>query len=303
MRALITGAGGLLGHALARHLAERGDRVYGTFRHPPDHWPFGQVVPLELGAAPGLQGMADQALAVAEPDIVFHLAALTNVAECEAEPHAAWSTNVGGTAHMASATRCAGSRFVYMSTDSVFDGRSGNYGEEHSPSPINWYGCTKVRAEEIAQAADPGAVIVRGTFYGLHPDGHGTLAGMLNALRAGRRLRLSPDAYFSPLPAPVLAQRLVHLGQSGLSGIRHLPGPHCSRWAFGMAVAQHFGLDPALVQQGSPVAVATAAVRPVDTSLITHHPGPWPVGELPDHLATLTAAGPPPGEAPAPGTE
>lgn len=60
MRALITGARGLLGHALARHFAERGDLLYRTFRHPPDQRPFGQIVPLALGAAPGLQGIADQ---------------------------------------------------------------------------------------------------------------------------------------------------------------------------------------------------------------------------------------------------
>jgi len=287
MRALITGAGGLLGHALARHLAGRGDRVWGAFRHPPDHWPFGQVVPLELGAVPGAPGSADQACAIAEPEVVFHLAAWTNVDECEAQPLAAWTVNVTGTVHVARAAYAAGARLVFMSTDYVFDGGAGPYGEDRPPSPVNWYGRTKARGEEVAQAAHPGVLILRSTFYGFHPDGHGALARLLAALRAGRRQALRPDAYFSPLPAPLLAQRMAELAEGGLSGLRHLPGPRCSRWEFGRAVAQRFGLEPSLVEPGPGEAVTGRAPRPVDTSLTTRFPSPWPDGHLHEHLAAL----------------
>lgn len=73
------------------------------------------------------------------------------------------------------------------------------------------------------------------------------VADGLARLRAGTPITMRPDAWSTPLPTPELAARLVALAAAGTGGVRHLPGPRCSRWEFAGAAARCFGLDPALV--------------------------------------------------------
>ena len=286
MRALITGAGGLLGHALALCLARRETRVWGAFRQPPGGWPYGSALALDLAAAPGREESPEAVVAGAEPEVVFHLAALTDVDHCETDPAAAWRVNARGSARVARAALAAGAGVVYMSTDYVFDGAAGGYSEAAPPAPINSYGRSKLGGEAATLAAHPSALVVRATLYGLHPDGRGGLARLLARLQAGTPITVHPDAWFTPLPAPELAARLASLAAAGTGGIRHLPGPRCSRWEFAAAAARCFGLDPALVRAGVP-ANRAGAPRPLDTSLTTLHPGPWPAGWLAADLAMV----------------
>ena len=286
MKCLVTGAGGLLGHALARCLARRGDQVWGAFRQPPERWPYGNALVLDLTAAPGREQSPEVAVADAAPAVVFHLAALTDVDRCETEPEAAWQVNAAGSGRLAGAAFAAGARLVYMSTDYVFDGAAGGYSEAALPAPINSYGRSKLGGEAATLAAHPSALVVRATLYGLHPDGRGGLARLLARLQAGTPITVHPDAWFTPLPAPELAARLASLAAAGTGGIRHLPGPRCSRWEFAAAAARCFGLDPALVRAGVP-ANRAGAPRPLDTSLTTLHPGPWPAGWLAADLAMV----------------
>lgn len=273
MRALITGASGLLGRELARELAMTGAQVIGAFRQPNASFPWGDQVRLRLPEHACDATDLQQVVQGAAPDVVFHLAAQTAVDGCEQAPWRAWSINVTGTEQVAAAATAAGATLVYMSTDYVFDGQSGGYSEAASPAPINWYGRTKARGEEAALANHPRALVVRSTLYGLHPDEHGSLGRMLSRLRAGMPVQLPADSFFTPLPAPVLARCLVALAASGSQGIRHLPGPRCSRFEFGRAVARRFGLNPELVQPGQHAATDKAlAARPRDTSLTTLDP-------------------------------
>ncbi|SMB90194.1 SDR family oxidoreductase [Deinococcus hopiensis] len=100
---------------------------------------------------------AAQVLAVAErerPDVVVHAAAYTNVGGAERERDACWRVNVVGTRHVAAAADAVGAKLVHISTDYVFGGERGNYGEEDTPGPVvNYYALTKLVAEEAARAA------------------------------------------------------------------------------------------------------------------------------------------------------
>ncbi len=100
------------------------------------------------------------ALEAAQPDIVLHLAAYTDVAKAEKEREQCWAVNVAGTRHVA---RHAPGRLVHFSTDYVFDGERGLYTETDAPNPSNYYSLTKTVAEEAARSAR-NALIVRTTF-------------------------------------------------------------------------------------------------------------------------------------------
>lgn len=85
-------------------------------------------------------------------DGCLHLAAMTNVPECEKDREKAFQTNAVGTRYMAHMFReyPHDIKFVYMSTPCVFSGEHGPYSEFDMPSPSNFYGLTKLLGEAIA---------------------------------------------------------------------------------------------------------------------------------------------------------
>ncbi len=102
-----------------------------------------------------------RAIAEAEPEIVLHLAAYTDVAKAEQDHAACYAVNVIGSRNVAKAAN--GVRLVHISTDYVFDGEQGMYCETDAPNPSNYYSLTKTIAEEAARAANH-SLIVRTSF-------------------------------------------------------------------------------------------------------------------------------------------
>lgn len=82
-----------------------------------------------------------------KPDIIIHCAAWTDVLGAEKNKKECWDTNVIGTQNMVRAAR--GRRFIYISTEYVFDGERGNYKETDTPNPVNFYSLTKLVGEFI----------------------------------------------------------------------------------------------------------------------------------------------------------
>lgn len=95
------------------------------------------------------------------PDIIIHCAAWTDVAGAERERAKCWRVNVAGTQNMVRAA--AGRRFVYISTEYVFDGKRGNYKETDMPNPLNFYSLTKLLGEVIVNQY-PNTLIIRTAF-------------------------------------------------------------------------------------------------------------------------------------------
>ncbi len=95
------------------------------------------------------------------PNIIIHCAAWTDVVGAEKDKVGCWKVNVLGTQNMARAA--GGRRFVYISTHYVFDGKTGNYSEEDTPNPVNYYSLTKLVGEAIVSQY-PNTLIIRTGF-------------------------------------------------------------------------------------------------------------------------------------------
>ena len=85
-----------------------------------------------------------------KPNIIIHCAAYTDVVKAESLKKECWDLNVNGTLNLVKTTP-KDTRFVLISTDYVFDGEKGNYLEEDTPNPQNFYSMTKVSAENIVK--------------------------------------------------------------------------------------------------------------------------------------------------------
>ena len=96
-----------------------------------------------------------------DPDVVIHSAAWTDVLGAEKEKEKCWKANVIGTENMVRAA--AGRRFVYISTEYVFDGERGNYQEDDIPNPVNFYSLTKLIGEAVVRQYDS-TLLIRTAF-------------------------------------------------------------------------------------------------------------------------------------------
>src|SRR5688572_4636838 len=84
-----------------------------------------------------------------KPDIVIHLAAKTNVDQCQKNPKETLLINTEGTRNLVLACTNLNTTFIFISTAAVFDGRKKGFYENDNPNPLNIYGRSKFEAEGI----------------------------------------------------------------------------------------------------------------------------------------------------------
>ncbi len=136
-RVFVTGGAGFVGSRLVVALEARGDVVVA-----PDE------TELDLLDVPGMRA----ALERATPDVVVHLAAVSHVPTCAADPGLAIRVNLGGTAALLAAMRdvAPAARLVFASTAQVYAATEGDEAaidETFAIAPQNLYARTKWEAE------------------------------------------------------------------------------------------------------------------------------------------------------------
>ena len=176
--------------------------------------------------------------------VIAHLAALTKVDKCEAEPELAQRVNHLGTKHIADAAIEHGARLVYLSTDYVFDGtKHSDYDETDVANPVNIYGRTKLAGESEA-ARVPDHWILRSSW--IFGDGANFIRAVIARARSGSKPRVVDDQIGRPTAAHAVAAGIRAMIEREGDGIVHVAGDGepCS-WAdlaeFALGCA---GLDP-----------------------------------------------------------
>jgi dTDP-4-dehydrorhamnose reductase len=157
-----------------------------------------------------------------------------------------------------------------MSTDSVFDGQSGDYQESDAPRPLNHYAASKLAAEAVVQALLPDHLIVRANIFGWNAQPKSSLAEwVLGRLEAGEQVPGFTDAVFAPLLVNTLADIMLAMLMRPASGLYHVASRNAvSKYEFALTLATVFGLPDGLVK---PTLVGTSlkTLRPRNTTLDT----------------------------------
>jgi dTDP-4-dehydrorhamnose reductase len=222
---LVTGAGGQVGRALRPHLPNARFLTHAE---------------LDVTNASSVRA------AVEGTDAVVHLAAMTQVDDCEVEAERAWAVNAEGTRHVAEAVEERHGRVIYLSTDYVFDGtKQGAYLEDDPPNPINIYGRTKLEGERHVRAV-PGAAIVRTSW--VIGAGRNFVRTIVSAARGGKALRVVDDQWGRPSFADDLARAIVHVLDHGITGVVNVAGDEAPcTWAdLAELAVRGVGLDTAI---------------------------------------------------------
>ncbi len=206
MRALVTGAGGMLGGALLPALTAAGHEVVGLTHADAD------VTRLDALRRP---------VAAFRPDWIFHLAAFTRVDDCETQADHAHLVNGLGARNVAQAALESMAAVLSLSTDYVFSGDGRRPYREYDPTgPRSVYGASKLAGEMAVREVNPRHVVVRTAWlYGR--GGTNFVDTILARARKGEPLRVVDDQRGSPTSIADLAPALVGLAEAGQYGTYH----------------------------------------------------------------------------------
>jgi dTDP-4-dehydrorhamnose reductase len=195
----------------------------------------------------------ERLLDASQPDLVVNCAGMTSVEVCEADPEGAHEANVVLPARLAKACGVHGIGLVHISTDHLFDDRTTSFSETDRPAPLNVYGRTKADGEQAVLAACPAALVARTNFFGWGTSYRASFTDFIIAgLRTGKGPLLFDDVHFTPILIDDLVGAIHRLVACGAQGLYHTVGEErLSKYAFGCAVANAFGLDGTLLRKGT----------------------------------------------------
>jgi len=245
MRALITGAAGLVGSALANAYE---DTV--ALRHRD----------LDITDARAVDEMVQRV----RPEVVFNCAVI-GVDECETDPDLAERVNVIGPAQLAASAERVGATIVHFSTNCVFDGRRTTgvpYTIDDEPHPINVYGATKLRGERAVTDAASRALIIR-TSWVFGRGKASFLSTVAARLARGERVQAVHDTFASTTYVHDLVARVLELVQRAQSGTYHVVNDAiCSYETFAREAARLVGASETLIESAPEASHARPAPRP-----------------------------------------
>lgn len=166
-----------------------------------------------------------------KPDAIIHCAAYTAVDKAEDDRELCWNVNVDGTKYLVNAAKEVNAKFMYISTDYVFDGKGETpFLETDKATPVGYYGLTKYEAEKIVESSINEFFIVRISWvFGL--NGNNFIKTMLRLAETRNELNVVGDQYGSPTYTFDLACLLIDMIQSNKYGAYHASNEGFCSWA------------------------------------------------------------------------
>lgn len=259
LRVLITGAGGMLGTDLAEVCDRR--------RH--------YVIPLTRQRLDITDARAvDEVIAREQPDVVVNCAAWTDVDGAEEHEAEANRINDQAAALVAAAAADVGAKFVFLSTDYVFDGTSrAPYVESSIPAPLNAYGRSKLGGETSCAVANERIFVVRTSWlFGM--AGGNFVDTMIRLGRSQPEVSVVHDQHGSPTYTLHLAKAIADLIETEDFGIHHITGGgSCSWYDFAQEIFDQAGID-CRVLGATTAMMARPATRPAFSVLGSEREAP-----------------------------
>jgi len=269
MKIAITGTNGLLGQHLVQLLLDNGYSVVAMGKGS-DRASFSSSLSYnyyEVDIAD--QGALLDALILEKPDVLVHAAAITKVDECELQQSQCENVNVRGTQYTIRAAEQNCRHFIFVSTDFVFDGAEGNYGEEEDPRPVSFYGKTKLAGERLVKDCKiPWAVVRTCLVYGNVLAGSRTniISWVKQSLEQGNAIKVVSDQIRTPTYVEDLAKGILLIIQKKATGIYHISGKDVlTPYAMALQTARFFGLNKELIEEVNASLFTQPAQRPLKT--------------------------------------
>lgn len=261
MKILIFGANGFLGKKLSTHFSEK-------------H----QVLRTATTKSPGIDSAVDIRNKEAvdcvfeefKPDVAINCAAICNLKKCEDDESTAYEVHVEGTKNIAEACKRHAALLIYISTDYIFNGKSGPYEETSQPHPLGKYGLTKLQGEQALQETGARFLIIRPTIlYGYNgPKDKSTFViDILDKLENNQEIKADNERIKYPILLDDFARCIDHLISVKAKGIFNLATEKgYTRFEWAKLIAEVFDHDPSRISPKN--AEEYNKGRPKDVKLI-----------------------------------
>lgn len=265
---LITGSNGLLGQKLVELLLNTEDiQIIATARGE-NRLPFFEgyeYQSMDITSREKVQEVVENV----KPNVIIHTAAMTNVDQCESEKDACWSQNVSSVEYLIEACSKIDCFLLHVSTDFIFDGKSGPYKEDAEANPISFYGWSKYAAEKLVTNCNIRWGIARTVLvYGIAHDMSRTniILWVKKSLEDGKNIKVVTDQWRTPTLAEDLAKGCALIAEQEAQDIFNISGKDfLTPYEMAIMTADYFKLDKSLISQADSTTFSQPAKRPPRT--------------------------------------
>ena len=264
LKILLTGCNGLLGQRVVQcmpahvHIIgiDQDEQVY-------IHGKRFKYIRLDITDRKSVKCLIDEIA----PAWIINTAAYTDVDGCETNKEICWRVNVEGVENLVKSAKKFKAKFIHISSDYIFDGKKELYKEDDKPSPLSYYGRSKLASENIVRASGiEGAILRTSTLYDIDTlkAGKNFPLWVIQNLQKRNIIKIVTDQWGNPTLARNLASAVWRIVTLNRSGVYHTAGrDNMSRYTFARRIADIFGLDDYLIQPITTTELGQAAKRPL----------------------------------------
>lgn len=204
-----------------------------------------------------------------KPSFIVDTAALSNVEKCEVEKELAYKNNVLPTKILSEWANKNDATMIYISSDYVYDGVKGNFTEEDFVNPIQYYGLTKLKSEEIVSKLKKHIILRPAVIYGWDPDGMNFFMQLFRNQKEKKEMKVPVDQVNNPTYVGDLCELIVKIIKTPGKkyGAFISTGPESiSRYEFGLQLCDYMGWDKNLIIPTETKYLGQNAKRPFNNS-------------------------------------
>jgi dTDP-4-dehydrorhamnose reductase len=265
MKVMITGASGLLGKALIATAPSEYELCLTYHNHKPNG--NYETVQFDLSKDVNLDEI--------RPDIIIHCAAIGSVDEVQKNFVYGIKINLFSTINLIKEAERIGTKFIFISTNAVYNGTNPLYNEEDDLSPVNYYGLFKANAELSVRSSDLDWIIIRPILMYGWPNSNqrgNWVTTWINKMSKGEMCEVVDDVTTQPLyniDCAIVIWKAI-IGEKYKQIFNISGADRLTLYEFAIKVAESIDADIGLVKPVSSHYFANLAPRPKDTSFNLH---------------------------------
>jgi dTDP-4-dehydrorhamnose reductase len=239
LKYLVFGANGLIGRALYKRIQKNNICIGTYFKRPETNLQYADIT-----SSSDIERLIDQE----KPDYVINCSNLSGGVDfCEYHPDIAKKYHLEANSIIGCLAQKHQSRFVFISTDYIFDGKSSPNKEEDIPHPLNVYGQLKLDAERwVLQNVSKYTVVRTTNVFGWDPASitPNYIMNLYNTIHSDKQFKAPSFLWGNPTYVDDLAAGIIELCANEIDGIFHIVGSSfTNRYEWAKKACQIIGLD------------------------------------------------------------
>lgn len=244
MKLLVLGGSGLIGNALLKNSKNEFDILTTFYKNPVA---IKNVRSFQYSFPNDLNNLREL-LEKEKPDVLVNTMGYSNIDFCELNKSDTEMLHVEVTEKICKLCENIGTKQIFLSSDYVFDGEKGNYSEDDVPNPVNYYGLSKLKAEQLILKNPINTVIRTSVIYDWDYRAR-FFNSVIKNLQNNQEINATTDVYNSVTFLDNLVESIFKVITLNQNGIFHVVDSACvNRFEFAEMIAKIFRLDKNLIK-------------------------------------------------------